>query len=174
MSQALPRWMLVFALISITPLGGGASEARRHRKASVVSIGDGDTIRVRQGGRQRTVRLACIDAPELAQRPDGDRSRRYLSTRLPIGSPVHLRVKTTDRYGRIVAEVIGEINLNLALVEDGQAFTYSKYLHQCDAPEYQAAERRASRRRHGVWRVPGGITRPWMFRRGIRSPSKRQ
>ena len=174
MSQALPRWMLLLALISMTSLGGGVSDARPHRSATVLSIGDGDTIRVRQGGRQRTVRLACIDAPELAQRPDGERSRAYLRTRLPIGSPVHLMGKTTDRYGRIVAEVIGEINLNLALVEDGQAFTYPKYLHQCDAAEYMAAERRASRRRHGVWRVPGGITRPWMFRRGIRSPSKRR
>lgn len=169
MSQPFTSWLLVAALLS-----GGMAEARPQRQATVLSIGDGDTIRVRQGSRQRTVRLACIDAPELAQRPDWERSRAYLRTRLPIGSPVHLKVKTTDHYGRLVAEVIGEINLNLALVEDGQAFTYPKYRHQCDAAEYLAAERRASRRRHGVWRVPGGITRPWMFRRGIRSPSKRR
>ncbi|WP_399224753.1 excalibur calcium-binding domain-containing protein [Synechococcus sp. Cruz CV-v-12] len=36
---------------------------------------------------------------------------------------------------------------------------------QCDAKEYLEAEFRASRRRTGVWRVPGGITRPWDFRR---------
>ena len=34
-----------------------------------LSIGDGDTIRVRQGGRAISVRLACIDAPEMAQSP---------------------------------------------------------------------------------------------------------
>jgi endonuclease YncB( thermonuclease family) len=31
-------------------------------------------------------------------------------------------VQTTDRYGRVVAEVFTGINVNLALVEVGQAF----------------------------------------------------
>ena len=70
-----------------------------------------------------------------------------------------------ERYGRTVAEVIGEVNLNLAMVEDGQAFAYHQYLSQCNAREYLDAEFRASRSRYGVWRVPGGITRPWDFRR---------
>jgi endonuclease YncB( thermonuclease family) len=111
------------------------------------------------------VRLACIDAPEMAQSPHGQRAQDYLRMRLPVGSPVHLDVKTNDRYGRTVAEVISEINIGLALVEDGQAFAYRQYLSDCDAREYLDAEFRASRRRHGVWQVPGGITRPWDFRR---------
>jgi len=139
---------------------GGEAEA----PATVLSIGDGDTIRVRQAGRTITVRLACIDAPELAQRPQGEEARRYLQTRLPIGTTVRLEPRATDRYGRTVAEVIGAINLGLALVEDGQAFVYRRYLDQCDAQEYLAAEFRASRQRLGVWRTPGGITRPWDFR----------
>jgi endonuclease YncB( thermonuclease family) len=32
---------------------------------------DGDTIRVQQGPHHFTVRLACIDAPEMAQAPYG-------------------------------------------------------------------------------------------------------
>ena len=48
-------------------------------------------------------------------------------------------------------------------MEDGQAFAYRKYLAQCDAREHLEAEFRASRRRSGVWQVPGGITRPWDF-----------
>ncbi len=35
--------------------------------AAMFSIGDGDTIRLVEGGRRITVRLACIDAPEMAQ-----------------------------------------------------------------------------------------------------------
>ena len=137
--------------------------------ATVLSIGDGDTIRVRQSGRAVTVRLACIDAPETAQSPHGQQARSYLQQRLPVGREVRLEVKTTDRYGRSVAEVISDININLALVEDGQAFAYRQYLSGCDAKEYLDAEYRASRRRYGVWQVPGGITRPWDFRRGRRS-----
>jgi len=134
-------------------------------RATVLSIGDGDTIRVMEGGKRLTVRLACIDAPEMAQAPDGFNARRYLQSRLRLGSSVTLRPKTVDRYGRKVAEVISGVNLNLALVEDGMAFAYRQYLGQCDAREYLEAEFQASRRRYGVWRVPGGITRPWDFRR---------
>ena len=137
--------------------------------ATVLSIGDGDTIRVRQSGRAVTVRLACIDAPETAQSPHGQQARSYLQQRLPVGREVRLEVKTTDRYGRSVAEVISDININLALVEDGQAFAYRQYLSGCDAKEYLDAEYRASRRRYGIWQVQGGITRPWDFRRGRRS-----
>ena len=80
-----------------------------------------------------------------------------------------LAVKTTDRYGRSVAEVFSDINVNLALVEDGQAFAYRQYLGGCNARECLEGEDRASRRRVGVWQVPGGITRPWDFRRGRRA-----
>lgn len=82
-----------------------------------------------------------------------------------------LEQKTTDRYGRLVAEVIAGININLVLVEDGQALAYRQYLAGCDAREYLDAEFRASRRRHGIWQVEEGITRPWDFRRRPRSSS---
>ena len=145
-----------------------ASQAQTGR-ATVLSIGDGDTIRVRQAGKALTVRLACIDAPENVQTPYGLKSRQYLQQRLSIGREVSLIVKSTDRYGRSVAEVIADTNINLALVEDGQAFAYRQYLSGCDAKSYLEAEERASRARLGVWQVPGGITRPWDFRRGRRS-----
>jgi endonuclease YncB( thermonuclease family) len=121
--------------------------------AKVVSVGDGDTIRVRQDETVITVRLACIDAPETAQRPYGQSARQYLQQRLPVGSTVRLGGKTTDRYGRLVAEVFNGININLAMVEDGQAFAYRQYLGNCNAREYLDAEYRASRRRYGVWQV---------------------
>lgn len=157
------RWLpLLLVLAALLP-GAGSAETL---KAEVLSIGDGDTIRVRQGGRAITVRLACIDAPETAQSPYGRQARSTLQQRLPIGREVILDVKTTDRYGRTVAEVISDININLAMVEDGQAFAYRQYLGGCDAKEYLDAEFRASRHRYGVWQVEGGITRPWDFRKG--------
>ncbi|WP_254961998.1 thermonuclease family protein [Cyanobium sp. BA5m-10] len=119
-------------------------------KATLLSIGDGDTIRVRQAGKALTVRLACIDAPETAQSPYGQQARMHLQQRLPIGREVSLSIKTTDRYGRSVAEVFSGVNINLALVEDGQAFAYRHYLSGCDAKAYLEAEERASRARLGI------------------------
>ena len=157
------RWLpLLLVLAAALPAAGSAQAL----KGEVLSIGDGDTIRVRQAGKAITVRLACIDAPETAQSPYGQQARRYLQQRLLIGRVVALGVKTTDRYGRLVAEVIADINIGLAMVEDGQAFAYRRYLSGCDAKEYLEAEFRASRHRYGVWQVEGGITRPWDFRRG--------
>jgi endonuclease YncB( thermonuclease family) len=133
--------------------------------AMVLSVGDGDTLRVRLGAGRRTVRLACVDAPELSQRPDGPRAREALRQLAPGGAPVRLVVKATDRYGRLVAEVFTSTNLNLALLAQGAVFVYPQSLKQCDAPAYRAAEQQASRSRLGVWRQPGGIARPWLVRR---------
>lgn len=54
----------------------------------VVSVGDGDTIRVSSpsGRNKTTVRLACIDAPETSQAPYGNDARRALQGELAIGT----------------------------------------------------------------------------------------
>jgi micrococcal nuclease len=67
-----------------------------------------------------------------------------------------------------VAQVFTGANINLALVEDGQAFACRQYMGGCDAREYLSAEGRARRARLAVWQVEDGIT-PWDFRRGRRS-----
>ena len=173
MPQALkPELLLVLAIAasspSTAPRPATAAPATEFQ-ATVLSIGDGDTIRVNRQGLPITIRLACIDAPEMAQSPYGQQSRRYLQTRLAKGREVTILPHTIDRYGRAVAEVISDLNINLVLVEDGQAFAYRQYLGGCDAKEYLDAEYRASRHRYGVWQVNGGITRPWDFRRGRRN-----
>lgn len=137
--------------------------------ATVVSVGDGDTIRVMDGGKRVTVRLACIDAPETAQKPYGAASRQRLQQLVPVGSEVTLRTQSSDRYKRTVAEVIANgRNVNLQMVGAGQAFAYRKYLSKCDRGAYLGAERQAEGARLGVWAVPGGIERPWEFRKNRR------
>ena len=137
--------------------------------AMVLSVGDGDTIRVSEGAKQYTIRLACIDAPEMAQAPYGDASRTQLQQFLPFGSVVSLKVQTKDRYRRTVAEVFRNgRSVNLAMVQSGQAFAYRKYLAACDGGAYLAAEAQVKQSRHGVWGESGGIERPWDWRHGPR------
>ena len=159
--MGMGRLILAMALVAAC----SRAEAVPGERGVVLSIGDGDTIRVLQGGRAITVRVACIDAPEVSQRPWGPQARLHLQERLPIGRAVLLDVKTQDRYGRVVAEVISDVNIGLRMVEDGQAFAYRRYLASCDAQAYLDAEVRASRRRRGVWQPEGGIPRPWAYRR---------
>ena len=139
--------------------------------ATVVSVGDGDTVRVSEGSRRITVRLACIDAPESSQRPWGASSTALLKQLTPVGSEVTLKVQTKDRYGRTVAELLNrQGNVNQLMVRAGQAFAYRRYLRQCDAQEYLQIEEEAKRQGLGVWSTgPLGITRPWDYRKGKRS-----
>jgi endonuclease YncB( thermonuclease family) len=144
--------------------------------ATVLRVGDGDSLQVQIGAQKRAIRLACIDAPELDQAPWGSASRTYLQEHVRPGSAVQLLPKATDRYGRLVAEVITEpsrqavgsikteANINLLLVQQGQAFVYPNHRHQCDAAAFSAAESRARARQEGVWQQSGGIQRPWKHR----------
>ena len=133
----------------------------------MLSVGDGDTIRVStpSGTSKTTVRLACIDAPETSQVLGID-ARQALQAELQIGTEVGLRPKATDRYGRTVAEVLrGNTNINQELVAAGAAFVYWQYIEGCDRETYSRLENEARLKSLGVWAVPGGIQRPWDYRR---------
>ena len=137
--------------------------------ASVLSIGDGDTITVTEGIRRIKVRLACVDAPETSQSIYGIEAKKALQGLLPIGSQVTLRTKATDRYGRSIAEVLkGSTNINQTLVRSGNAFVYWQYINGCDRQTYSQLENDARLKRAGVWGVPGGLERPWDYRRAKR------
>ena len=141
--------------------------APRVHAASVVSVGDGDSIRVLEGNKRLTIRLACIDAPESSQLPWGFNSKALLKQLIPIGSEISLDIKTKDRYGRLVAEIFSSRgNINQLMVQSGQAFAYRSYLRHCDAQKYLQLETSAQRRAIGVWSVGyEGIKRPWEYRR---------
>jgi micrococcal nuclease len=133
--------------------------------ATLVSVGDGDTIRViGANGQKVTIRMACIDAPETAQGESGAQATLVLKQLLGTG-PVEIRPQTVDRYGRTVAEVYaGGRNVNLEMVRLGMAYAYREYLSGCDENAYLGAEAQAERSRQGVWRW-GNEVKPWDFRK---------
>ena len=136
---------------------------------TLVSIGDGDTIRVTdKSGAKVTVRLACIDAPETSQGLSGKWSTKTLKGML-LGKSISLKPQIKDRYGRTVAEIfVGATNINLQMVREGAAFAYRKYLKQCDGGAYLNAESMAKREKQGVW-GPYQTQLPWEYRRSRRT-----
>ena len=133
----------------------------------VEKISDGDTMNLRCGAQLVKVRLYCIDAPEMAQKPWGTRSREHLQS---ITTPTVKLVKIDqDQYGRTVGEIYTTDAeprlLNLEMVEAGQAAVYEQY---CDSPRYPSAEREARAAKRGIWSRRGEHQRPWDYRRRSR------
>jgi micrococcal nuclease len=84
-------------------------------EGKVVSVTNGDTIKVLQNGVQIKVRLAAIDCPEKGQ-PWGNKAKQF-TTHMALFQTVAVLPEDEDRYGRIVGWVfIEEINLNKALI----------------------------------------------------------
>lgn len=97
--------ILAFTMLA---LFAGAGEASA---ATVVRVVDGDTVKVRDGGRTRSVNLAGIDAPE-AGACQGAEAKRALARLLPAGASVRVQHSYVYRGGKLV---------NAALVRQGFA-----------------------------------------------------
>ena len=138
-------------------------------KMTVVSVGDGDTLRVRnQQGQSITVRLGCVDAPELKQNPWGQQSKTRLQQLLPVGQSVEVRSIERDRYKRLVAEIfVNNGSVNLTMVQEGQAVVYRQYLQGCakTKDQFLQAETDAKSKKLGFWNQSQPVM-PWNFRRG--------
>lgn len=158
---------------SVTPVTDTAQVPSAQPSTTVVSVGDGDTIRVKDDRETLTVRLVCTDAPETAQTPWGKISATRLKELLPVGQTVSLRKVDIDRYGRTVAEVFkGDRSVNLQMVKEGQAVVYRQYLSGCSETkeQYLQAETQAKQQRLEYWNQDNPVM-PWDFRRGAkRSP----
>jgi endonuclease YncB( thermonuclease family) len=158
----------------VTPISPATPPASVLSNLTVVSVGDGDTLRVSEGdpcgnggaARRFTVRLGCIDAPE-ANQPGGRESATRLRQLLPQGQRIQLRRISVDRYGRTVGEVYFRgSSLNLQLVHEGQAVVYRQFLSGCRPTQnqYLQAERQAQAARRGFWQQQNPVM-PWQWRR---------
>lgn len=138
---------------------------------TVIAVDSGDTLRVREGGQVRIIRLACLDAPEPGQGALGAQAEATLRQLAPIGTAVQVMPLTTPlaetntASGVVIAEVATSASVvNVELVRAGQAFTTLDAQPRCDPLSYAEAENSARFRRLGVWRVEGGSERPWQWR----------
>jgi endonuclease YncB( thermonuclease family) len=128
----------------------------------VVGLGDGDTLSVLREGKAVKIRLHGIDTPESKQ-PFGTRARQYTGE-LAFNQLVTVLVRDTDRYGRIVGEVVlpDGRNLGQELVRAGYAWWYKQYAPKETVLQQLEADARAEQR--GLWADPHPIA-PWEWRK---------
>lgn len=167
----MPRSLLALALVAVALAGcgrspSGASPSRAEGAAVVVSVTDGDTVRVRVHGAEEAVRLIGIDTPE-SHGPGGLRecfgaeAARRTAALLPAGTAVRLvrDVEPRDRYGRLLAYLYRDgdgLFVNLALAREGYAAALTLPPNVAHSSELVAAAAAARDAGAGLWGRCGG------------------
>ena len=132
---------------------------------TVVSITDGDTIKVMHEGKAEKIRLYGIDTPEKSQ-AFGKRAKQFTSD-MVFKQSVKVVPMDRDRYGRTVAMVYlqnSSESLNEALVTSGHAWVYRKYCLAKFCSEWLELESVAMDKKVGLWADKNPIP-PWEFRK---------
>jgi endonuclease YncB( thermonuclease family) len=163
---------VTFLLVILLTLPQQASD--RVLSGTVEKVSDGDTLTVLTSNRTKIkVRLHGIDAPEaphgrLPGQPFGEASQRVLERKV-LRQEVTLEIVGVDRYRRLICLVrLGSRSMNEAMIQEGWAWAYRKYLKGPEALDFLALEQDARRRRAGLWQ-DSNPQPPWEFRKAIRT-----
>ena len=121
----------------------------------VTKVSDGDSIEVRLDSGPARVRFSAVDTPEYDQ-PYGTQSSAALKAMLPLDSKVELEIVTQDQFHRFVATVwlvSGEhrVNINEAMLREGHAWAYRRYMKD---PKFCDIEAEARDAKRGLWAQP--------------------
>ena len=95
--------------LGVAPAHWTTDVPRGAEPATLISVSDGDTIRVDIGGKVETVRLILVDTPETRDPNNppecyGAEASAFLEGLLPVGSELYLAtdVSERDRIGRLL------------------------------------------------------------------------
>lgn len=127
----------------------------------VVGVQDGDTlICLDETNQQQRVRLADVDAPELAQ--DYGKEAREAVAALVFGKTVEVSERGRDEAGRWISQVmVNGVDVNRQMVASGAAWSDPGSSDQALA----AIQAQAQAQRVGLW-AAAAPTPPWIFRQG--------
>lgn len=144
-----------------TPSASPSPGKYRGELYPVVSVVDGDTLKITMAGKVETLRLIGIDTPETVDPrkpvqcfgPEASQRAKALLEGKQVGIEYDASQGERDKYARLLVYVFLEdgTHYNLKMIEDGFAkeYTYGKaYQYQT---EFRAAEARAKEAKKGLW-----------------------
>jgi len=110
------------------------------------------------------VRIMAIDCPESKQ--NFGQEARAIGEKYLMRTHVTLHVHDTDRYGRIVADVVtaSGVNYGAEMLRQGAAWHYKAYDRREELAQLEQQARDAG---IGLWAYPRP-QQPWEYRRRIR------
>ena len=154
----------IVAILAFGLLFVGLSSPVEAYEAVVVRVLDGDSFRVKHGGRTEEIRLYGIDCPEYKQA--GWKEAKKMTQRLINKRRIEISPMDTDRYGRTVALVRAQkLLVNAELVAAGLAWTYHRYCHvQPLCRQFDKLEQDARSSRRGIWEKKSPVP-PWVWKR---------
>ena len=137
----------------------------------VVRVFDGDTIKVIENGKEITIRLVGIDAPEISRRkhvpgqPFCAKAKEYLST-LVLNKVVNIKFYGKDDSENSLGEIFAEkVNVNIEMINAGLAEVYRGMPAQnLEITTYRDAEKRAKEAVKGIWELRDQYFSPWDWR----------
>jgi micrococcal nuclease len=154
-------WCFLLSLSHCFALNTILKQQKNTFSAFVISITDGDTIKILVNNQTKTIRLGHVDCPEKTQ--PFSKNATALTKQLCYNKNVTISAfGKPDRNDRIIAEVfVNGINLNQLLIQNGLAWHFKKYSNNT---QYANLEKAAQKNKIGLWST-GNAVPPWLFRK---------
>lgn len=120
------------------------------QQVTVLTVRDGDSLKVSRGRKMFEVRLHGIDAPEFTQ--DYGREARLALKQIVGNGLIKIRPMGKCTYGRVLAQcrLLDGTDIGMRMVESGHAWAYM-------SNRYKRHERRARRAKSGLWAKRYGL-----------------
>lgn len=128
----------------------------------VISIIDGDTIKIELNKKIETVRLYGIDCPEIKQE-FGPKAKEYLIKKI-LNKKVDILFFKYDFYGRAIALVyFNDHCINELLIVNGLAWVYEKYCKKPYLIRWINIQKHAREKKINIWST--NSIPPWEWRK---------
>ncbi|MGF7535441.1 thermonuclease family protein [Bacillus mexicanus] len=129
-------------------------------QATVISVIDGDTIKVSINNKEEKVRFLLVDTPETVSprvgvQPFGKKASNYTKSMLKKGTEVQIEkdVSERDKYGRLLAYVyVNGQMINKLLLKEGLArvaYVYAPNTRYVD--DFKKIQEEARTEKKGIW-----------------------